>query len=67
MSGTSTEILSIPELARKIRIWTRSLESSTIVVEWAGNQQIFQIMSTDKFNLYLGDLISVLVKSIFLL
>jgi hypothetical protein len=47
MSGTSTEILSIPELARKIRIWTRSLESSTIVVEWAGNQQIFQIASRE--------------------
>ena len=44
---TSTEILSIPELTRKIRIWTRSLESSTIVVEWAGNQKIFQINSPE--------------------
>ena len=47
MSITSTEILSIPELVRKIRIWTYSSEPSTITINWAGNQQTFQVDCQD--------------------
>jgi hypothetical protein len=47
MSTTSTEILSIPELVRKIRIWVDSPSPGTIVVNWAGNQQTFQIASQE--------------------
>lgn len=45
MSSTSTEILSIPDLVRKIRIWVDSPSPSTIMVNWAGNQQTFHIDS----------------------
>lgn len=47
MSITSTEILSIPEIVRKIRIWARSSSPSVIVVNWASNQQTFQIDSQE--------------------
>jgi hypothetical protein len=47
MSQTSTEILSIPELVRKIQIWIDSPTPSTVVVNWAGNQQTFQIDSKE--------------------
>lgn len=47
MVTTSTEILSIPALVRKIQIWTDSPNPSTIAVNWAGNQQIFQLDSKE--------------------
>jgi hypothetical protein len=40
---TSLELLSIPDIIRKIRIWVYSTEPSLINVNWAGNQQTFSI------------------------
>jgi hypothetical protein len=54
MSITSKEILSIPDLIRKIRIWTHSPESSTIVVTWAGNQRTFQIDSQEHYPIVIA-------------
>ena len=42
---TSTEILSIPNLVRKIRIWVRSPCLCLIKVNWAGNSQTFSVDS----------------------
>lgn len=49
MSSTSTEILSIPDIVRKIRIWVHSPGPSVVAVDWAGNQQIVHINTQEHY------------------
>lgn len=54
MLNTSTEILSIPNIVRKIRIWTACPEPSVVKVTWAGNQQVFHIDSQEHYPIIIA-------------